>query len=128
MTRGFLLARGGWGAFGSGNVEKESVEISEFSGGRGLPRNFAIAIRIYRIRVYIPNIEPSVSRKFPNCSATSQNCQGIAYQQRPWLEISKIDKDVNTKERRMSSHKSRFKHLCKSTKSTHNTFNNLKRR
>jgi hypothetical protein len=98
MTRGFLLALGGGGAFGSGNVEKESVEISEFSGGRGLPRSFAIATRTYRIKVYIPNIEPSVSRKFPNCSARSQTGYGIAYQRRPWLEISKIDTDVNTKE------------------------------
>jgi hypothetical protein len=128
MTRGFLLARGGWGVFGSENVEKESVEISESSGGSGLPRNFAIATRTYRIRVYIPNIEPSVSLKFPNCSATSQSCQGIEYQRRPLLEISKIDRDTNTKERRMSSHKCRFKHLCESTKSTHNTLNNLKRR
>ena len=83
MTRGFLLGRGGWGAFGSGNVEKESVEISESSGGSGLPRNFAIATRRYRIKVYMPNTEPSVSRKFPNCSATSQICQRIAYRRRP---------------------------------------------
>lgn len=41
------------------------------SGGIGLPLSLAIATRIYRISAYIPNIEPNVSLKFPNCSAKS---------------------------------------------------------
>lgn len=38
--------------------------------GSGLPVSFAIAVRIHRITVYIPKTEPSVCRRFPNCSAT----------------------------------------------------------
>jgi hypothetical protein len=70
MMRGFLLTRDGGGcALGSFEDDDDSVEIFISSGGIGWPRNLAIATRMYRIRVYIPSIEPRVSRRFPNCSA-----------------------------------------------------------
>ena len=78
---GFLPVRGGGGgaAFGSLKDESEFVEISDSSGGSGVPLNFAMATRIYLIAVYIPKIEPKVSRKFPNCSARNVSPEKAAH-------------------------------------------------
>ena len=43
-------------------------EVASAGGGR--PVSFAINVLIHLIKVKIPKIDPSVSRKFENCSAT----------------------------------------------------------
>jgi hypothetical protein len=62
------------------------------SAGSGRPVSFAIAVRIHRITVKIPRTEPSVCRKFPNCSATDT----IAVANQHWYIEQEVDK--HTKE------------------------------
>jgi hypothetical protein len=38
-----------------------------------------MAARIYLIAVYIPKIEPNVSRKFPNCSAKTSTQKKVVH-------------------------------------------------
>lgn len=75
-TKGFLEGRGG-APVPSGSVpalpwnlaKAEGVkEVASAGGGR--PVNFATRVLIQRSSVKIPSIEPSVSRRFENCSAT----------------------------------------------------------
>lgn len=52
------------------NAAKLAGVNSPEDAGRGRPVSFAMAVRIHRIIVKMPRTEPSVCRRFPNCSAT----------------------------------------------------------
>ena len=83
IMKGFL---DGFGATGepSGrrpvNAAKLAGVNSLDDAGGARPVNLAIAVRIHRINVKIPRTDPSVCRKFPNCSATDTIAKRDHYQ------------------------------------------------
>lgn len=73
---GFLEGRGG-AEVPSGGITAWPVNLAKAAGvrdvasaGGGRPVNFARSVRIHRRIANIPNTDPSVSRRFENCSAT----------------------------------------------------------
>lgn len=72
--KGFLDGRGG--ELPSGRILRPSKEANAegvkevASTGIGRPVIFAKRVRIQRIMVNIPKMDPRLLRKFPNCSAT----------------------------------------------------------
>ncbi len=77
MTKGFLEGVGGalelsteGGAVRPWNAAKAEGVRDVASAGGGRPVTLASRVRNQRRRVNIPRIDPSVLRRFENCSAT----------------------------------------------------------
>lgn len=123
--KGFLDGRGG--ELPSGSILRPSKEANAegvrevASTGMGRPVIFAKRVRIQRIMVNIPRMDPRLLRKFPSCSATDT----IA------LIVSKerfeecFDGSPPTKKTGVCGHVCALKHLSKSSKCTNYTFNYL---
>lgn len=59
------------------NAENAEGVKAVASAGGGRPVNLAKRVRIHRITVKMPKIEPSVLRRFPNCSATDTIAKSV---------------------------------------------------
>lgn len=123
---------------------KEDAFNEAASAGGGRPVIFANSVRSQRRRVKTPNTEPSVSRKFPNCSATEtmavkvedvsvapkytewEECPRSSERPIVWEGGEKKGRGLFTKKGRMRSHVGTLQHLRETSKGTHDTLNNLK--
>lgn len=120
---GFLEGFGAVGAPSIARPEKAAKLAgvkSPDDAGSGRPVSFAMAVRIHRIIVNIPRTEPSVCRRFPNCSATETIATHIVS-----MQSLCVSGDVITKERGMGGHICAFQHLREPAKCSNNTLDQL---
>lgn len=122
--KGFLLARGGEGepsgSFPLNCAKFMGVSSLELAGG-GRPVSFAMAVRIQRSTVNMPSTEPSVDRRFPNCSATETMASNESVcSTEEQLKLFRL-----TEETRMSGHIRALQHLSEASKRANNAFNDL---